>query len=53
MNGALEAGVAFINCISVFIASDPEWVANLNGRDFPSSAMISNLSWVQRSSIVF
>jgi myo-inositol-1-phosphate synthase len=32
---ALEAGVAFINCIPVFIASDPEWAERFNSRKIP------------------
>lgn len=31
----LEAGVAFINCIPVFIASDPEWAARFAARGLP------------------
>ncbi|HYV56677.1 MAG TPA: inositol-3-phosphate synthase [Candidatus Nitrosopolaris sp.] len=32
---ALEAGVAFINCIPVFIASDPQWSAEFERRRVP------------------
>lgn len=32
---ALEAGVAFVNCIPVFIASDPEWAAKFTARNLP------------------
>lgn len=32
---ALEAGVAFINCIPVFIASDPEWAKKFKERNIP------------------
>ncbi len=32
---ALEAGVAFINCIPVFIASDPEWAARFKEKGIP------------------
>jgi len=32
---ALEAGVAFINCIPVFIASDPEWEARFEEAGLP------------------
>ena len=32
---ALEAGVAFINCIPVFIASDPVWAERFNSRKIP------------------
>jgi len=32
---ALEAGVAFINCIPVFIASDPEWEARFRAAGLP------------------
>ncbi|HZP43461.1 MAG TPA: inositol-3-phosphate synthase [Candidatus Binatia bacterium] len=31
----LEAGVAFINCIPVFVASDPEWSAEFARRGIP------------------
>jgi len=31
----LEAGVAFINCIPVFIASDPHWAAEFEKRRIP------------------
>jgi myo-inositol-1-phosphate synthase len=31
----LEAGVAFINCIPVFIASDPQWAAQFAQRGLP------------------
>jgi myo-inositol-1-phosphate synthase len=31
----LEAGVAFINCIPVFVASDPQWVAEFERRRIP------------------
>lgn len=32
---ALEAGVAFINCMPVFIASDPEWAARFKEKGLP------------------
>ncbi len=32
---ALEAGVAFINCIPVFIASDPKWAKRFEERGIP------------------
>lgn len=32
---ALEAGVAFINCIPVFIASDPEWAQKFADKNIP------------------
>jgi myo-inositol-1-phosphate synthase len=32
---ALEAGCAFINCIPVFIASDPSWAARFEERGLP------------------
>lgn len=32
---ALEAGVAFINCVPVFIASDPEWEARFKDAGLP------------------
>lgn len=32
---ALEAGVAFINNIPVFIASDPEWAARFSAKNIP------------------
>lgn len=32
---ALQAGVAFINCIPVFIASDPSWVARFASAGLP------------------
>lgn len=32
---ALEAGVAFINCVPVFIASSPEWEAKFAQRNIP------------------
>ena len=31
----LEAGVAFVNCIPVFIASDPRWAAEFQRRGLP------------------
>ena len=31
----LEAGVAFINCIPVFIASDPQWASEFERRHIP------------------
>src|SRR5262249_31988103 len=32
----LDAGVAFINCIPVFIASEPQWSAELQRRGIPT-----------------
>jgi len=32
---ALEAGIAFVNCIPVFIASDPEWASRFIARGLP------------------
>ncbi len=32
---ALEAGVAFVNCMPVFIASNPEWAERFRKRDLP------------------
>ena len=32
---ALEAGVAFVNCIPVFIASDPDWAERFRSRGVP------------------
>ncbi len=32
---ALEAGVAFINCMPVFIASDPEWADRFREKNIP------------------
>ncbi len=32
---ALEAGVAFVNCVPVFIASDPEWAALFRDKNLP------------------
>jgi myo-inositol-1-phosphate synthase len=32
---ALEAGCAFVNCIPVFIASDPAWAARFRARGLP------------------
>jgi myo-inositol-1-phosphate synthase len=32
---ALEAGCAFVNCIPVFIASDPEWAGRFEARGLP------------------
>lgn len=32
---ALKAGVGFVNCIPVFIASDPEWRAKFEARNLP------------------
>jgi myo-inositol-1-phosphate synthase len=32
---ALEAGVAFVNCIPVFIASDPDWAQRFRERGVP------------------
>ena len=31
----LEAGVAFVNCIPVFVASDPQWAAEFQRRGIP------------------
>jgi len=31
----LEAGVALVNCVPVFIASDPEWAARFEARGLP------------------
>jgi myo-inositol-1-phosphate synthase len=31
----LEAGVAFINCVPVFLASDPQWAAEFERRGLP------------------
>lgn len=31
----LEAGVAFVNCIPVFIASDPEWAKGFEDKNLP------------------
>ena len=39
---ALEAGVAFVNNIPVFIASDPVWAKRFEEKISQSSAMISN-----------
>lgn len=33
---ALEAGVGFINCMPVFIVSDPEWAARFKARGIPA-----------------
>ena len=35
MECALEAGVAVVNCIPVFVASDPEWEARFRARGLP------------------
>lgn len=35
MNCALEAGVAVVNCIPVFIASDPEWAGRFSANGLP------------------
>ena len=35
MDCALEAGVAVVNCIPVFIASDPEWARRFDERKLP------------------
>jgi len=32
---ALETGVAFVNCVPVFIASNPEWAARFRARNVP------------------
>lgn len=32
---ALDAGVAMVNCIPVFIASDPEWAAKFEAKNLP------------------
>lgn len=32
---ALDAGVAFVNCLPVFIASDPEWAERFRARGIP------------------
>lgn len=34
-NSALQAGVAFINCIPVFIGSDPEWIDKFKQAGLP------------------
>lgn len=34
-NCALKAGVGFVNCIPVFIASNPEWRAKFEARNLP------------------
>ncbi len=34
-NACLEAGVAFINCIPVFIASDDEWISRFEKKGIP------------------
>ena len=34
-NACLEAGVAFINCIPVFIASDDEWISRFEKKGLP------------------
>ncbi len=34
-NACLEAGVAFINCIPVFIASDEEWISRFEKKGIP------------------
>jgi myo-inositol-1-phosphate synthase len=35
MEGALEAGVAVVNCMPVFIASRPEWEARFRAKNLP------------------
>lgn len=35
MNCALEAGVAVVNCMPVFIASNPEWEAKFRAKNIP------------------
>ncbi|MBT8362617.1 MAG: inositol-3-phosphate synthase [Desulfobacterales bacterium] len=35
MNCALEAGVAVVNCIPVFIASNPDWASRFSARGLP------------------
>ncbi len=35
VRACLEAGVAFVNCIPVFIASNPEWAAEFERRRLP------------------
>ncbi|MFM6950765.1 MAG: inositol-3-phosphate synthase [Novosphingobium sp.] len=35
MNCALEAGVAVVNCMPVFIASNPEWEAKFRAKNLP------------------
>jgi myo-inositol-1-phosphate synthase len=34
-DAALEAGVAFVNCVPVFIASNPEWAGRFTDRNLP------------------
>lgn len=34
-NACLEAGVALINCVPVFVASDDTWIARFQERDLP------------------
>jgi myo-inositol-1-phosphate synthase len=47
---ALEAGVAFVNNIPVFIASDPAWASGSARRACPSSATTSRRRWAPPSS---
>ena len=48
---ALEAGVAFVNCIPVFIASDPAGRSGSASAESRSSVTISRLSSAPPSSI--
>ena len=47
----LKSGVAMVNCVPVFIASDPEWAGNLPVPACPSSATTSRARWARPSSI--
>ena len=47
----LDAGVAMVNCIPVFIASDPQWAKRFRDAAFPSSATTSRARSARRSRI--
>src|SRR6266536_3184181 len=46
---AIDAGVAFVNALPVFIASDPQWARKFARPECPSSAMTSSRRWARRS----
>jgi myo-inositol-1-phosphate synthase len=47
---AIDAGVAFVNALPVFIASDPEWARQVHrGRACRSSVTTSSRRWARRS----
>lgn len=49
---AMDAGVAFVNCLPVFIASDPEWAQKFRDAGVRSSATTSRARSAPRSRTV-